>query len=165
MKNLLVQYAQYNVWANEQLLKIALQLSNEQQQQAIESSFSSVHATIFHVLDAETIWWQRLKLQEPIMVPSVQQKNATTAEIIQALLQQSELWLKWVIAAKEAQLQHVFAYQNSKKEQFKQPVWQMLLHLFNHGTYHRGQLVTLYNQLAVKKIPATDFIHWSRLKK
>jgi uncharacterized damage-inducible protein DinB len=40
----------------------------------------------------------------------------------------------------------------------------MLLHLFNHNTYHRGQLVTMLRQLGMDKIPATDFIVWSRKK-
>ncbi len=165
MKNLLVQYAKYNLWANKQLLSIAGKLSSEQQQQIIASSFSSVHTTIVHLLDAESIWWQRLKLQEPIIIPSVVQNNLTTNEMINELLNSGEQWLTWINAAKENQLEHVFAYQNSKKEQFKQPVWQMLLHLFNHGTYHRGQLVTMYNQLGIQKIPATDFIYWSRTVK
>ncbi|MGZ3844574.1 MAG: DinB family protein, partial [Flavisolibacter sp.] len=60
--------------------------------------------------------------------------------------------------------QHVFQYQNTKKEQFKQPIYQMLLHAFNHGTYHRGQLVNMLRQLGVDKIPGTDFIAWSRRK-
>jgi len=165
MKNLLIQYAKYNLWANKQLTDIAIKLTPEQQQQIIASSFSSVHATIIHLLDAESIWWQRLKLQEPILIPSAQQNHATTQDIIQDLLKQSEQWFTWITAAKENQLEHVFAYQNSKKEQFKQPVWQMLVHLFNHGAYHRGQLVTMYNQLGIQKIPATDFIHWSRVVK
>ncbi len=57
-----------------------------------------------------------------------------------------------------------FDYENSKGEQFKQPIFQMLLHVFNHGTYHRGQLVTMLRQLGVENIPATDFIVWSREK-
>ncbi|MBD0288544.1 MAG: DNA polymerase, partial [Flavisolibacter sp.] len=43
--------------------------------------------------------------------------------------------------------------------------YQMLLHLFNHGTYHRGQLVNMLRQLEVSPIPQTDFIVWSRRKK
>jgi uncharacterized damage-inducible protein DinB len=62
-------------------------------------------------------------------------------------------------------LEHVFHYQNTKKEQFKQPIYQMLLHMFNHGTYHRGQLVTMLRQLGIQKLPSTDFIEWSRRKK
>jgi uncharacterized damage-inducible protein DinB len=62
-------------------------------------------------------------------------------------------------------LDHVFQYYNSKREYFKQPIFQMLLHVFNHGTYHRGQLVNMLRQLAVEKIPQTDFIVFSRTKK
>jgi uncharacterized damage-inducible protein DinB len=67
--------------------------------------------------------------------------------------------------AKEVNLTHVFAYRNSKKEQFKEPVYQVLMHVFNHATYHRGQMVTMMRQLDVKTIPATDFIVFSRNKK
>jgi uncharacterized damage-inducible protein DinB len=86
-------------------------------------------------------------------------------ELSQALLLQNKLWNEWISGNQEYMLQHVFQYQNSKREQFKQPVYQMLLHLFNHGTYHRGQLVNLLRQLGVEKIPATDFIIWSRKQK
>ena len=40
----------------------------------------------------------------------------------------------------------------------------MLLHLFNHQTFHRGQLVTMLRQNGIEKIPATDFIVFSRTK-
>ena len=39
-----------------------------------------------------------------------------------------------------------------------------ILHAINHNTYHRGQIVTMLRQLGVEKIPATDFIVWSRRK-
>jgi uncharacterized damage-inducible protein DinB len=35
---------------------------------------------------------------------------------------------------------------------------QMLLHVFNHGTYHRGQLINILRQAGVEKVPETDFI-------
>ena len=55
-------------------------------------------------------------------------------------------------------IEHVFQYYNSKKEHFKSPVYQMLMHVFNHGTYHRGQLVNMLRQLGVEKS------NWERLK-
>ena len=66
--------------------------------------------------------------------------------------------------ASELSLDHVFHYYTTKKELIKLPVYQMLLHVFNHGTYHRGQLVTILRELGVEKIPQTDFIVWSRKK-
>jgi len=44
------------------------------------------------------------------------------------------------------------------------PVYQMLQHVFNHATYHRGQLVTMLRQLGQDKIPDTDFYTYCRLK-
>jgi uncharacterized damage-inducible protein DinB len=38
----------------------------------------------------------------------------------------------------------------------------VFLHVLNHGTYHRGQLVNMLRQLGIEKIPQTDFIVWSR---
>jgi uncharacterized damage-inducible protein DinB len=77
---------------------------------------------------------------------------------------QDKLWQEWISNINEHGLQHEFIYMNSKKERFKQPVFQMLLHLFNHSTCHRGQIVTMLRQLGVEKIPSTDFIEWSRKK-
>lgn len=163
MKEILLQYAAYNIWANQQLLAIINALPAETQTATVASSFDSLHKTILHVLDAESIWWQRLKLQERIIRPS-EDFQGNTSDAIQKLLHQDSLWMEWLQQATERALQHVFQYQNSKKEQFKQPVYQVLLHMFNHGTYHRGQLVTMLRQLGIEKIPATDFIVWSRQK-
>lgn len=113
--------------------------------------------------DAESIWWQRLKLNEFIERPS-DGFNEGFGELSKKLAAQSKQWEEWVNNATETQLNHVFAYQNTKKEQFKQPVYEMLLHIFNHNTYHRGQLVTMLRQLGVEKIPPTDFIVFCRKK-
>ena len=163
MKQLLQQFAAYNVWANNKIIDCINNLSDEQISREIASSFPSIKKTILHIWDAEAMWWQRLKLSEKIIRPS-DEFDGSFAELVKKLDQQSNEWKDWVDNATEIQLQHVFAYQNTKKEQFKQPVNEMLLHLFNHGTYHRGQLVTMLRQLAVDKIPATDFIVFSRKK-
>ena len=161
MKELLVQYASYNAWANKKLFDRIGVLSEEQIQQEIVSSFSSIYKTVLHLLDAESIWWQRLRLSEQIIIPS-QHFTGTSIELINETLRQSTQWEQWVKTASDNQLQHVFAYQNSKKEQFKQPVNEVLVHIFNHGTFHRGQIVTMLRQLGVENIPQTDFIHFRR---
>ena len=75
--------------------------------------------------------------------------NGKMSDAIEGLLQQNEQWNEWVGNSQEHHLDHVFQYQNFRGEQFKQPLYQMLLHLFNHGTYHRGQIVTMLRQLGV----------------
>jgi uncharacterized damage-inducible protein DinB len=160
----MVSYASYNYWANGELTKTILALTPQQQQAEVKSSFTSLQKTIIHMWDAESIWWQRMKLQENIVIPGLT-FHATMHEAVNGLMNQSKDWMNWVQQANELQLEHVFAYQNSKKEQFKQPMWQMLLHMFNHATFHRGQLVTILRQVGEEKIPPTDYIHYTRSRK
>jgi uncharacterized damage-inducible protein DinB len=161
MKTLLAQFAAYNLWANGVLTACILELPPDVQTKEIVSSFPSLQATLLHMLDAESIWWQRMKLQEQIVRPSTT-FSGNTQELSKELLEQSKQWNDWVQAAQEHMLEHEFIYHTSKREKFKQPVWQVLLHLFNHGTYHRGQLITMLRQSGVTKLPNTDFIAWSR---
>ena len=162
MKELLVQYATYNLWANQQLINTINNLPEDVADTTITSSFSSIKKTLQHLNVVEFIWWQRLKLVESIL--PLEEKNQSAKEIGKELLSYSLQWKEWVEKSTVAAFEHEFVYRNSKKEQFKQPVYQMLIHLFNHQTYHRGQLVTMLRQVGIDKIPATDFIEWSRKK-
>lgn len=164
MKEILQQFAAYNIWANQKILDIILALPEEKQKAELPSSFKSLYATVLHMWNAESIWWQRMKLYERIIVPSENFKGSMQ-DVANGLMQQNRQWLEWINNATDAALDHVFQYQNSKKEQFKQPIYQMLLHVFNHATYHRGQLVNMLRQLGVEKLPQTDFIVFSRIKR
>jgi len=163
MKELLQQYAAYSSWANRQLTDRVLLLPEEQHSTVFAGSFPSLHLTILHLWDTGSAWWQRLKLYEAVIAPSVHFKG-NTRDAVNGLLHQDKLWEAWVNNASQPALEHVFAYQNSRKEHFKQPVYQMILHVFNHASYHRGQVVTLLRNLEADKIPNTDFIGWSRSK-
>jgi uncharacterized damage-inducible protein DinB len=164
MKELLKQYAAYNIWASQKIFDIILALPEEKQLTEIPSSFNSLCNTVLHMWDAESIWWQRLKLQENITRPSKDFKG-TMQDATSGLIQQSKQWEEWVSNASELAIEHVFQYQTLDGMQYKQPTWQMLHHVFNHGTYHRGQLINMLRQLGVEKLPATDFIIWARGKK
>lgn len=164
MKEVLQPYAAYNYWANQRITAALLSLPPEKHLEEMPSSFSSIYRTLLHMWDAESAWWQRVKLQERIVLPG-ETFSGSLEEMAQQYLQQNQRWIEWVDSASTAALEHVFAYQNSRKEQFKQPVWQVLLHVFNHGTYHRGQLVNMLRQLGAVKVPGTDFVLFCRQRK
>ena len=163
MKELLKQYASYNVWASQRLFDLILSLPVEKHAAELPSSFTSLYKTILHMLDAESIWWQRLKLQERIIIPS-ENFSGDLKELANALTAQSRQWEEWVANASELALDHVFQYADRKGQLFKMPVYQMVHHVFNHGTYHRGQLVNMLRQLGVEKAVSTDFSLWARGK-
>lgn len=163
MKELLDSYAAYNVWANQRLTGLVISLPPEKQIAEVPSSFKTLGETILHMWNTESTWWQRMKMVEHVIPPG-KFFTGSIADTCEGLMKQSMKWNNWVMGASAVALDHVFAYQNTKKEQFKQPVYQVLLHVFNHSTYHRGQIVNMLRQLEIDKIPTTDFIEWSRRK-
>lgn len=163
MKKTFEQYAAYNLWANQRITETITNLTDDKINKEIESSFNSIFKTLQHLWDVEYIWWQRMKLAEHYEWPG-KTFNGSVLELSNNLVAQSRQWKEWVDIATEAALQHEFIYRNSKKDQFKQPVYEVLLHLFNHQTFHRGQLITMLRQAGVTTIPNTDLISYLRKK-
>jgi uncharacterized damage-inducible protein DinB len=163
MKELLKQLAAYNVWATQKVADVVLSLQEDKHLAEVPSSFKSIHTTLLHMWDAESIWWQRMKMHERFLRPS-DNFNGTTRDAINGLVSQARLWEEWVGNASDLTLDHVFQYRNNKKELLKMPIYQMLTHVFNHGTYHRGQLINMMRQLGIDKVPQTDFSVWALSK-
>jgi uncharacterized damage-inducible protein DinB len=163
MKKILVAYAAYNAWANQRLIDCISNLDDDQLHRDLNNSFKSIYLTLIHLWDVESIWWQRLKLVEQPEWPGTA-FGGSVIELGNNLMLQSKQWKEWVDVATEAALEHEFIYKNSKKDQFKQPVYEALQHLFNHQTFHRGQLFTMLRQVGVDKVPNTDLIAFYRKK-
>jgi uncharacterized damage-inducible protein DinB len=116
-----------------------------------------------HMLDVENNWWNRLNGDEKLIVYN-KETSYQLSEICDLLHKCESRWLNWVLAIEEKDFYSLVNYKNLKGEPFKQALFQILLHIFNHGTYHRGQLVTILHQLNIQNIPQTDFIVWARNK-
>jgi uncharacterized damage-inducible protein DinB len=164
MKETLLQFARYNVWANKRIIEAMLKLDEELFDKEVVSSFSSIRKTVLHVWGAESIWLQRLELKEqPVWIAD--SFDGSFTEACNEWQKASEALLQFVEKQfDDRAFEHVFQYYNLKKQSFKNPVYATLLHVCNHGTYHRGQLITMIRQLGATKIPETDFIVFVRLK-
>ncbi len=162
MKELLIQYANYNIWANSKMVDLILKLSPEQLDKEINSSFNTIRKTVYHSWGAEYVWLQRMELIEN-WVYTGNDLHVPLDEACTKWLQTSEA-LKVFIEKQydDKALEHVFQYYDSEKVSHKQQVSQTLMHVFNHATYHRGQLVTMLRQVGVTKLPSTDYMIWVR---
>lgn len=162
MKELLTQYANYNIWANKRMIDAILKLSPEQLDMPIESSFNTIRKTAYHSWGAEYVWLQRLQLVENWVY--VGNDLDTPVEEACAKWLQAGDALKAFIDRQfdDKAFEHVFQYYDSEKVSHKQPVGLTLHHVFNHATYHRGQLITMMRQAGVTKIPYTDFMGYVR---
>ena len=162
MKNLLLQYAEYNLWANNQITEILNRLTEQQLKQEFPSSFKSIFETVQHLCFAEDLWYRRVKMKDTVT------GHVNTEETPIALFGRwadcSAQWVKLLQSSHNADFEKMIRYTNLKGIPFNQPLGQIMQHLFNHQTYHRGQLITLLHLLGITQLPSTDFIVFARNK-
>lgn len=163
MKEVLIDLATYHRWANKRLTDVVLKSHQDVSLQIVKSSFPSLFKTFLHLYESEQIWLLRLQMKEkPEAVKGV--FDGEFNELAEKFLAHNALLIQWLQEQKEVFYSHPIAYYNSQKHYFKTPVYQCLFQLFNHGTYHRGQVVTMFHELGITKIPATDYIAFKRQK-
>jgi len=143
------------------MIKCVEKLSPEQLHSTIESSFNSVFKTILHIWDAEYIWLQRMQGNSIKDWPSkMMDKEGFSTNLF---LANSANFNDFVNGVKDSFFEQNCEYTNLKGEKFITPFGTVIMHCMNHGTYHRGQLVTMFRQLGLHEIPSTDLITFERL--
>jgi uncharacterized damage-inducible protein DinB len=158
-EEMLVLY-EYSAWANHRSMEGAATLSNEQFVKPLGSSFSSVRDTLAHLYGAEWIWLERFKGNSPSALPDVTQ-FADLASLRTAWAPLERRLLDFVNGLSQADLDLTLEYKTLKFGTYKNPLWQSMQHVVNHGTYHRGQITTLLRQLGAQPV-LTDLMHFYR---
>ena len=161
MKETLLRLADYHLWATRRIADAIAEMPEDLHRQPVPSSFPGLLSTLLHMWDAEAVWWFRVNYLSGFVAPGKDFKGSW-GEASTGLMQQSAQWKAFLESKSEAELAADISYKNMKGEPFVSPLGEIILHLFNHGTYHRGQLVTMMRALGVTSAPATDYIVWSR---
>jgi uncharacterized damage-inducible protein DinB len=150
----------YNRWANHRILDATAKLSQEQFTKDLRSSFPSIRDTLVHILSGEWIWLTRWKGNSPTGFPDTW--DTLTREGLRKQWQEVERDQTAFLAdLTEESLNRVIAYRNTAGQPFANPLWQMMRHVVNHSTYHRGQVTTMLRQLGAETV-ATDLILFFR---
>lgn len=161
-KKYFLDLACYNQWANEQVIRWAESIDDQKWQQTLISSFPSIFQTVLHIIGAEKIWHDRLsKVKNPEWLPLKFDGDKQTTLI--AWRNSSDLLNKFVEQIETEQLHQFLHYKRLNGEEHAQPIYEVLSHVFNHSTYHRGQLVTLFRQVGFMDINSTDLLLYYRL--
>lgn len=150
----------YNAWANHRSLEAASALTAEQFTKPLGSSFSSVRDTLAHIYGAEWVWLERFQGRSPSSLPDTTQ-FADVASLRERWNEHETRLLTFVRGLAQEDLDRVFEYKTLKFGVYRNPLWQSMQHLANHGTYHRGQVTTMLRQLGAQPI-LTDLMHFYR---
>jgi uncharacterized damage-inducible protein DinB len=150
----------YNSWANHRTLDACAALSEEQFTRNLGSSFRSVRDTLAHICGVEWLWLERWHgrshnaLPPAAEFPNVASLRRRWDEVERNLLD-------YVASLTPEDIQRIIQHKTTQGVPQAGPLWQMLQHLVNHGTYHRGQVATMLRQLGAKPF-STDLILFYR---
>jgi uncharacterized damage-inducible protein DinB len=150
----------FNAWANHRTIDAAAALTPEQFTKPMGSSFSSVRDTLAHICGGEWVWLERFEGRSPSAMPD-NSRFADLESLREHWAPQGSQLLKFVHGLTQEDLNRVLEYKTMKFGVYKNPLWQSLQHVANHGTYHRGQVATMLRQHGAQPIP-TDLMHFYR---
>ncbi len=114
-----------------------------------------INLLMSHIVNAHQIWLERMRGERM----SVKVFELRTYEQLSNQIEKNHKDTAEILESKS--LDEAVNYVNTQRQRFRNTIAEMFLHLFNHSSYHRGQI----NQLLVqegKPAMVSDFIVYSR---
>jgi uncharacterized damage-inducible protein DinB len=135
--------ARYNRWQNDNLYTVADGLSDGERRRDRGAFFGSIHGTLNHLLWADRMWMSRFSDwprpgcgigESPTLVPDwselKRERRAADARLIEWADGLDPDWIKADLTW----------FSGATGSNVTKPRWQLVMHLFNHQTHHRGQV-------------------------
>jgi uncharacterized damage-inducible protein DinB len=157
MKIDLADHVAYSRWASMRLLDACRPVPEEELRQDVGCSFGTVLDTLEHIFWGDRLWLSRLtgSARTTLNDPGERYSVVELAPAWRAVLDQLQQFS--AAADPEALCRH----RNLSGAYFEIPNGQIILHVVNHATYHRGQVATMLRQLGHAPHP-TDLIVYYR---
>lgn len=161
-KDLLIQYTQFNLWANKQMINWLISNDQSLMDKVLISSFPTINKTLSHIWIAEHVWMCRI---EHIAWTNLINRHdgQSTKQISEDLIASSTYYIDKIIPITESGLEERIDYKLLSGDIGNASVMYIIHHVMNHSTYHRGQLVTMGRELGFMDPPKTDFMHYVSL--
>jgi len=158
MKTHFACLARYNRWANTRLYDMAAALSDGAYRKNVGAYFGSLHGTLNHLLAADRIWMRRLtgSGDPPSKLNAVMYEDLTS---LRAAREAEDDRIIGVVGEfDEAAFETAWDYRTLNGTPQRQPLREILAHLFNHQTHHRGQAHTILTVLGVAEPEPLDLL-------
>ncbi len=163
--DILLTHFDYTLYASSLLLEAAGKLTSEERDRDLKASYVSLLGTLRHIYFADRIWLSRfegfdtgsmprLTLSDPAETPSLEDMVASWPDLIHRFKACIERY-------GDAGVMQEFTFTNLAGKQFTMPRYQALLHVVNHCTLHRGQVMMMLRQMGHVP-PSTDLLYYYR---
>lgn len=151
----------YTEWANNRTITCAEALGAAPWSQDLDGSFPTLGGTLAHIVSAEWVWLQRWTGLNPTARPAW--IDAPAPDPLRTALAEIEADRRSFLGGlTEADLVRPLTYTLFNGTTATQPLRDLLLHVVNHSTYHRGQASSMLRVLGAAP-PQTDFLVFAAL--
>jgi len=157
--DVLCTHMDYTAWASQHLVQAASRLSPEELARDFGTADRSVLDTLVHIYAADRVWLSRLSgSPHPGFITDADRSLAVLQNDWPALHQR---WKQWTAGLTEEQISAPLAYTDMSGRHWNQPVWQLVLHVVNHATHHRGQVSGFLRTMGHVP-PSIDLVYYYR---
>ena len=145
----------YKSWADRLTYDAVLALPEGEPEKPRPSLFKSILGTLNHNYVVDLIWKANLLGEIHGFTARNIILHDSVADLWKAHRAYNEWLLGWVDRQTDANLREVVAYRFVSGEPARATRGEMLMHVVNHATYHRGWVADLFFQVPAKP-PTTD---------
>ncbi len=154
LKKIMSNYADYNLWVNQQFVNWLSTKSDELLHKEVPSSYSSIIKTLNHIWATEEYWYSIIA--ETSEFDKRENVELVTEEILKGLINRSTQLAELIKSFSEEELTKKIKIESPWFE-CELPKCDYLLQVINHGTYHRGQIVTIGRNIGITDATNTDY--------
>ncbi|AYF88535.1 DinB family protein [Pseudomonas sp. JS3066] len=149
----------YHAWAYQRLLDSLRQVDDAAYRAPCGLFFGSLHGTLNHLAAVDRIWLARVR-QEPQPYDRLDVEVASGRdELATCLAAGVQAWQAQLVGLDDATLLRPLDYRNMRGDPQQRSLSDIVTHLVNHGTHHRGQASAAISAMGLET-PAMDFIYF-----
>ena len=155
-RSTLLTHFDYTLWASSKLLDAAGRLNSEELTRDLQVSHTSLVGTLQHIYYADRIWLSRLEgrtlasFVDPDPGPGLDALKEHWPVVIKGLRD-------FVEYAPAELFERELTFKRLTGDAQRVTHWKVLLHIVNHATLHRGQVMAMLRQLGHVP-PGTDYL-------
>jgi uncharacterized damage-inducible protein DinB len=150
----------YTSWATSRILEAAANLTAEQLEHDFQTADKTVSGTLMHIFRSERVWLARIEGRS--LNFSADGENFSSLLENWPILRAS--WHSWSDSISDNDCDRVLSYQDMRGISRNDTLAEIVLHVVNHSTHHRGQVSGFLRSLG-KTPPVLDAIHYARITK
>ena len=152
LKKIISRYTGYNLWANETLTGWLKKLDEGILYKSTPSSFTSIDRTLQHMIHAQNFWLAILAGGDVSKLDETLQVNAAGIVMNELLAGSQQMLDTFTRYSDDDLLKQV---SNDVTTQCR---YEFIIHVVNHNTHHRGQIITMSHCLGIENnLPNTDY--------